>query len=313
MLDSHGLCRPFIINMKTLTIFTPAYNRAYTIGRTYESLLRQTCKDFEWLVVDDGSTDNTKELVNAWIAENQIPIRYVYQKNQGMHGAHNTAYANIHTPLNTCIDSDDWMPDDAVEKIVTFWKAHGSDKYAGIIGLDRTESGEIIGSCFPEGMTETRLQDFYAAGGSGDKKLVYRTDVVKKYPDYPLFEGERYVGLAYKYMLIDQDYKLLTLNVPLVTVEYQQDGSSFNMYSQYWRNPRGFAFFRKTEMLTTDSLKRRFIVCAHYVSSSIISRNKSFIRESPKKLMTILALPVGIALYCHIRHKVKHNRKFNLK
>ena len=78
--------------MKTLTVFTPAYNRAHTIGRTYESLCRQTSKDFEWLVVDDGSKDNTRELVENWIKEGKIDIRYVYQENQGMHGAHNTAY-----------------------------------------------------------------------------------------------------------------------------------------------------------------------------------------------------------------------------
>ena len=114
--------------MKTLTIFTPAYNRARTLPRTYESLLRQTCKDFEWLVIDDGSTDGTRELVEDWIKEKKIPIRYIHQKNQGMHGAHNTAYRNISTELNTCIDSDDYMPDDAVEKIVRFWERYGSDK-----------------------------------------------------------------------------------------------------------------------------------------------------------------------------------------
>lgn len=170
--------------MKTLTIFTPAYNRAHTLSRTYESLLRQTCEDFEWLIVDDGSKDLTKALVEGWIQEGKIGIRYIYQQNQGMHGAHNTAYRNIDTELNTCIDSDDYMPDDAVETIINFWKAHGSDKYAGIIGLDCTEDGNIIGTSFPKGMTETTLNGFYAKGGKGDKKLVYRTDVIKQYPEY---------------------------------------------------------------------------------------------------------------------------------
>lgn len=300
--------------MKTLTIFTPAYNRAHTIGRTYESLCRQTCQDFEWLVVDDGSQDNTKELIEGWIKENKISIRYIYQQNQGMHGAHNTAYANIKTELNTCIDSDDYMPDDAVEKIVTFWKEHGSDKYAGILALDQEENtGRIIGTSFPEDMKESTLQGFYAAGGKGDKKLVYRTEVIKKYPPYPLFEGERYVGLAYKYMLIDQDYKLLTLNEPLVIVEYQADGSSYNMFKQYWRNPKGFAFFRKTEMVTTKSLKRKFMVCIHYVSSSIISKNKKFIQESPCKFLTVLAIPAGYLLYLKIKHSVQNDVKMNIK
>lgn len=299
--------------MKTLTVFTPAYNRAHTIPRTYESLLRQTSKDFEWLVIDDGSTDNTKVLVEGWMAENRIPIRYIRQENQGMHGAHNTAYRNITTVLNTCIDSDDWMPDDAVEKIVTFWEKHGSGKYAGIVGLDQTPDGKIIGTCFPENLKESTLQDFYARGGKGDKKLVYRTDVIRSYPEYPLFEGERYVGLAYKYMLIDREYKLLTLNEPLVTVEYQSDGSSYNMYKQYWRNPKGFSFFRKTEMVCAPTLKRRFVSCIHYVASSIIAKNKCFLKESPRKLLTIIACPIGLLWYCQIRHKVKTESKMNFR
>lgn len=298
--------------MKTLTIFTPAYNRAHTLGRTYESLLRQNCNDFVWLIIDDGSKDNTRELVESWMKENRIEIRYIYQENQGMHGAHNTAYRNIDTELNTCIDSDDYMPDNAVEIIVNFWKEYGSEKYAGIIGLDSTENGGIIGTSFPEDMKETTLNGFYAKGGRGDKKLVYRTDLIKQYPEYPIFEGEKYVGLAYKYMLIDQDYQLLTINKPLVIVEYQQDGSSVNMYRQYWNNPNGFAFFRKTEIVTTKSFRRKFIVCVHYVSSSFIAKNKRFINESPEKMLTALAIPLGYMLYLYIKYKVKTNAKMKI-
>lgn len=300
--------------MATLTIFTPAYNRAHTIGRTYESLCRQTCKDFEWLIIDDGSQDNTRELVEGWIAESIIPIRYIYQKNQGMHGAHNTAYRNITTELNICIDSDDYMPDDAVEKIITFWKAHGSDRYAGLVGLDIDDQHkQIIGKAFPEGLTETTLSGYYAAGGSGDKKLVYRTEVINSYPEYPIFEGERYVGLAYKYMLIDQDYKLLTTNEPLVVVDYQCDGSSASMYRQYWNNPKGFAFYRKTEMVYAPTLKRRFISCIHCVASSFICKNKRFIIESPRPFLTTIAIPLGYIWYLYIKFKIKTNATYKIK
>lgn len=299
--------------MKTLTIFTPTYNRAHTLIRTYESLCRQTCNDFEWLIIDDGSTDNTREIVTQWIKDANFKINYIYQDNQGMHGAHNTAYKNILTELNICIDSDDYMPNDAVESIITFWEDNKSGKYAGIIGLDQRENGSIIGTSFPYNLKEITLQGFYANGGKGDKKLVYRTDVIKRYPEYPIFEGERYVGLAYKYMLIDQDYKMLTLNKPLVTVEYQTDGSSNMMWKQYWNNPNGFAFFRKTEMVVAPTIKRRFISCIHYVSSSIISKNKEFISESPKKIMTLLATIPGVALYLLIRYKVINNKIFTTK
>ncbi len=152
-----------------LTVFTPAYNRAHTIGRTYESLCNQTCKDFVWLIVDDGSSDGTSALVSDWIAENSLPIYYIRQDNQGMHGAHNTAYDNITTELNTCIDSDDWMPLDAVESISNFWRENGSDKWAGFVGLDQTEDDKIIGKDFPTDLKHTTLQDYYRAGGSGDK------------------------------------------------------------------------------------------------------------------------------------------------
>lgn len=299
--------------MKTLTIFTPAYNRAHTLGRTYESLLRQTCDDFEWLIVDDGSKDSTKELVEGWMQEGKISIRYIYQQNQGMHGAHNTAYRNIHTELNTCIDSDDYMPDDAVETIVNFWKANGSDKYAGIIGLDCTENGNIIGTSFPKEVKETTLSSFYAKGGKGDKKLVYRTEIIKQYPEYPIFEGEKYVSLGYKYLLIDQDYTLLSLNKPLVVVEYQQDGSSMNMYRQYWNNPKGFAFIRKVDMKLCGSLKRKFESCIHYVSSSIRAKNTRFIAESPLPVLTVLAIVPGCLLYLLTKYKVQSNQKMNVK
>jgi glycosyltransferase involved in cell wall biosynthesis len=288
---------------KTLTIFTPAYNRAHTLHLGYEALLRQTCNDFEWLIIDDGSTDNTRELVEGWIAEGKIDIRYHYQENQGMHGAHNTAYRLIETELNTCIDSDDYMPDDAVEKIVNFWKEHGNENVAGIIGLDRSTKGKIIGSLFPEEMKSTTLLDFYESGGKGDKKLVYRTDVIKEIPEYPIFEGEKYVGLACKYYQIDKKYKLLTMNEVLCIVEYQEDGSSMNMFKQYKNNPRGFAYYRKQEMVFTKSLRRRFIVCAHYVASSIISKNRNFLFESPCKILTFIAIPVGWALYAYIMYK----------
>lgn len=292
--------------METLTVFTPAYNRAYTIHLCYESLCRQTCKDFVWLVVDDGSTDNTKELIESWQEkDNGFRIEYVYKQNGGMHTAHNTAYENIKTELNVCIDSDDYMTDDAVEKIVDLWKRKGDEKYAGMIALDCLQNGEIIGTELEKDRETTTLKGFYQRGGKGDKKLIYRTDVMNKYPPYPEFEGEKYVSIAYKYYLADEDYTLLILNEPVCVVEYQTDGSSTNMYRQYLRNPKGFAFIRKVDMEKADNFKELFRCTTHYVSSSIISKNRHFIKESPKKAATVLSIPFGAALTVYIRHKSK--------
>lgn len=293
-------------NKIKLTVFTPAYNRAHTLLRTYESLLQQDCKDFVWLIIDDGSTDHTAELVRRWQSkENGFEIRYIYKENGGMHTAHNTAYAHIDTELNTCIDSDDKLAPGAVRMILDKWERVRNQGYAGMIGLDADFDNNVIGKGFPEGMTETTVIGYYAAGGSGDKKLVYRTDIINQYPAYPVFEGEKYVSLAYKYRLIDQKYKMAVLDEILCNVEYQPDGSSNNMWCQYLNNPKGFAFWRKVCMKYPTSKKRMVVDCIHYCSSSQIAHNRNYIRESPRKLLTVLCTPAGWALTAYIRRKAK--------
>lgn len=289
-----------------LTVFTPTYNRAHTLLRTYESLCRQSCKNFIWLIVDDGSTDNSAELVRDWQSrDNGFDIQYIYKENGGMHTAHNVAYANIRTELNTCIDSDDVLAKGAVEKILNKWTEIKDMDYAGIVGLDADFNGNIIGRAFPNNLTETTLSGYYAAGGKGDKKLVYRTDIINTYPEYPVFEGEKYVSLAYKYLLIDQKYKLAVLNKVLCNVEYQPDGSSNNMFRQYLKNPKGFAFWRTIKMQYPESTKRLITDCIHYCSSSLIAKDKDYIKKSPRKLLTVLCTPAGRVLTAWIRRKVK--------
>ena len=281
-----------------ITIFTPAYNRAHTLPRTYRSLCTQSNKNFIWLIIDDGSTDTTKSLVDNWINEQtEFEIKYIYKENGGMHTAHNTAYRNITTELNVCIDSDDMLSNNAVQSIWDKWNSVKYNKIcAGIIGLDADFNGNLIGKDLSATGEFTTLSDYYANGGTGDKKLVYKTEIIKQYPDYPVFENEKYVALAYKYKLIDQDYKLATLNEVLCNVEYQQDGSSATMWNQYLKNPKGFAFWRKLCMLYPTSKKRLIIDCIHYISSCIIANNKNMIKESPKKLMTLICIIPGIIL-----------------
>lgn len=285
-----------------LTVFTPAYNRAHTLGRCYESMLKQKCKDFKWLIIDDGSTDNTKELVDSWLnKDNGFEIIYKYKKNGGMHTAHNLAYELIDTELNVCIDSDDYMPDDAVKKIISFWNKNKRSDLAGIMALDAYTDGKVIGDKFPNELKESTYFDIYNKYGlKGDKKLIYRSELTIQYP-YPIFEGEKYVSLAYKYAKLDSKYKLALMNEVVCNVEYMEDGSSLNMLKQYRRNPKGFAFIRIDNMKNPKaSLKFKFKECIHYVSSSFISKNKNYLKESPCKILTVLAIPVGYVLYRYI-------------
>lgn len=291
--------------MATLTVFTPTYNRAHTLERTYESLCRQTCKDFVWLIVDDGSTDNTSELVEKWIRNADFLIRYTYKENGGLFTGYNTAYLNIETELNVCIDSDDFMPDNAVERIVTFWRKYGSESYAGILGLDfLLQDGKPIGGYFPEGLKETFLINLYLKClHGGDTKPVYRSELTRRVAPMVGFKGEKNFNPVYMALQIDNDYPLLVLNECLCIVDYQEnDSMSRGILRQYMNSPRSFCKLRRLEMtLKHNTLKNKLRVCMHYVATSIIAGNKRYILESPLPLMTLLMTPLGILLYIYIK------------
>lgn len=293
--------------MPTITVFTPLYNRKDTLKRTYNSLVKQTNKDFLWLIIDDGSTDDPYSEIKKWMSvDNGFEIKYIYKENGGMHTAHNTAYAIIDTELNVCIDSDDYMPCDAIEKILKCWNESKTKGYAGIIALDyNASSNKVIGKNLPDDKDSITLSGYYNDGGEGDKKLIYRTDIIKQTPPYPVFDGEKYVALAYKYYLIDEKYELKILNENVCMVDYQLDGSSTNMYRQYVRNPKGFAFWRKEQMKRSKHFISRFKACVHYVSSSLIDRNWQFVSQSPCIFLTLLAIPLGAALTIYIKRKAK--------
>lgn len=296
---------------RQLTIFTPTYNRAYCLGRAYESLLRQTCKDFEWLVIDDGSTDNTKGLVETWQEEGKIPIRYIYKENGGMHSAHNTAHAHIETELCICLDSDDMLTDDCIESVLKFWadNAKYHSQVAGIIAEDGYICGGIIGTHLPHNMviaSEDYLRE--KMGVSGDKKIIYRSDCANMVPPYPEFEGEKFGSMAFKRRLIEVDLGLKWLVMPRIIylVEYMDDGATKNMFKLYTHSFHGWDVERRHAMLYSLTIKRRFMSAIHYVSNSIFLKKRNFISDSPRKLMTLAAIPFGIVLNMLIRYKTRH-------
>lgn len=290
-----------------LTVFTPTFNRAYCIHQIYDSLLRQTKKNFMWLVVDDGSTDNTRELVTKWQKEKKIDIQYIYQENQGMHGAHNTAYANMNTELNVCIDSDDFMTDNAVELILDKWNSiEDKSNVSGIVGLDIDKKGNVQGK-IPDNMMYSTWHDLNVIHKSrGDKKFVFRTDIIKKYPKYPFFENERFVPLSTLYLMIDQDYKLACMHEVLCVIEYMQDGSTLNIFKQYKRNPRGFRYARQIELTYIKEFKIQVKKVLHYISSTLFIKDFKFFKNNPKKVLTLICLPLGVFFHLYILFK---NRK----
>ena len=291
-----------------LTVFTPTYNRAHTLVRTYESLCRQTCRVFEWLVVDDGSTDDTARLVEAWKQERKIPIRYIYKENGGLYTGYNTAYQNIDSELCVCVDSDDYMPDDAVEKILRCWRARGGNQYAGLMGLDYRLDDTPIGGFFPKGLDEVWFMDLYLRKlHLGDTKPVLRTELMKQVAPMEGFPGEKNFNPVYMMMQVCDQYPLLLLNENLCYVDYQAgDSMSAGIWKQYVNSPRSFQKQRILEMqLVHNTWYNRVRLAIHYVASSIIARDKQWLRRSPLKLLTLLVAPLGGLLYRLILHKSK--------
>ena len=209
---------------KRITVFTPTYNRAHLLHSCYESLLRQSNQLFKWLIIDDGSTDNTREVVEKWIAEKEIEIKYIYKENGGLHTGYNTAIESMDTELSICIDSDDWLPDNAIELILSVWDKNKSDDLAGLIGLDYTADGRIIGDVLPNGEKIEPIKLLASKNNRGDKKYVVRTSVYKEVAPMPVFAGEKNFNPHYMILKLSAKYKFLAVNQPLCIVDYQEDG-----------------------------------------------------------------------------------------
>lgn len=300
--------------MKTLTVFTPTYNRAHTLTRLYRSLCRQTSRDFEWLVIDDGSTDGTRALVEGFIGEGLLPIRYVRKENGGLYTGYNTAYVRIRTELNVCIDSDDWMPDDAVERIVRTWRERGSERYAGLVGLDcDARTGEPIGGRFPADMTECCFYALYTHRlHRGDSKQVMRTDLMRRVAPQVGFPGEKNFNPVYMLLQVCDDYPLIVLDECLCIVEYQEDGSSMSraVFRQYMDSPRSFAKTRMLEMtLKHNTFLNKCRVCIHYVAESLLACEGGWLRRSPCRVLTLCMAPAGWLLSVYIRHRCRQSAK----
>ena len=309
--------------MKVLTVFTPTYNRKHTLPRTYKSLCCQTCEDFEWLVIDDGSSDGTREWVESlgnkivnkgqrfdWMGrklggvdENhfmiktpQMLITYIYKPNGGLYTGYNVAYTSIETELCVCVDSDDFMPEDAVEKIVKRWRERPIEKdYCGILGLDfNVVDGKPIGGFFPDELHECNEMEMGLKNiHVGDTKEVMRTDLMRKVAPMEGFKEEKNFNPWYMMMQVLDQYPMLIVNDNLCWVEYQigKDSMSQGIWRQYSNSPRSFAKHRAMAMrMKHNTFPNKMRLCIHYVSSCIIARDGQWLKNSPMKFLLVTYL-----------------------
>lgn len=224
-----------------ITILTPTYNRASLLPRLFDSLLRQTNKDFEWIVVDDGSTDDTRDVV-ANLKEKcggAFPMGYVYKANGGKHMAINIGAERARGELLFIADSDDLLTDDALETVANSWHDISDDKsFAGIAGLDiAMDTREVIGSGLPQEHIDCNAIDIrYRHHVTGDMKEVFRTEVLREFP-FPEFAGERFCPEQLVWFRMARRYKLRYINKPIYIADYQPDGITAGITRARMRNP----------------------------------------------------------------------------
>ncbi|HCN11497.1 MAG TPA: glycosyltransferase [Chryseobacterium sp.] len=290
--------------MIKLTVFTPTYNRAHLLPRLYKSLCEQTAMNFIWMIIDDGSTDGTFELVRRWQQEKIVQTEYHFKNNGGMHTAHNLAYQLISTDWNTCIDSDDMMPNKAVELINEAIELATDESYYGIVGLDAGFDGVVLGEKFPEKLSKvrmTQLVKLYSV--TGDKKLVCKSKIMKELPPYPEYPGEKLVPLSYKSLEAEKKYYLKPVNEILCWVEYQPDGSTKNMLRNYRKNPKGFAFMRIARLNSGLNFSEKIKNCILLVSSVFFSGDFKTLLKTKETGWVIAAIPLGLLVNIYIRLK----------
>jgi glycosyltransferase involved in cell wall biosynthesis len=229
-----------------ITVFTPTYNRGEYLPVLYQSLLTQNFKDFEWVIVDDGSTDNTADLVQSWKTENKIDINFITQSNSGKHIAINKGAAAARGALFFTVDSDDYLTDNALERIAFHWsnvQQLPEEEGKNIIGLGANriyQDGSVIGGNVNYDILDTDLLDLrFVRNIKGDKAEIYKTKVVQDNP-FPLIEGERFCpeSLIF-YRLANQEYKLRFFNEDIYVCEYLEGGLTRSSFGTIKNGPIG--------------------------------------------------------------------------
>lgn len=248
-----------------LTVFTPTYNREYCLSDLYVSLCKQTCRDFTWLVIDDGSSDNTEELIAGFKSENKISIKYIKQINAGKHVAMNRAFDECKTELIICVDSDDSLTEDAVAIILNKYY-NESRQILGLYFRRVHKDGSRGASEYPKDLKYVGITDLYHDYDfHGDTAIVLRTDLIDKFR-FPVFAEERFVTERVFYNLINTIAPMLLCEDEIYISDYLSDGYTKNAVKLAINNPYGSAMAFLSESIYGNKIIYRSKNYAEYLA-----------------------------------------------
>ncbi len=287
------------------TVFTPSYNRGRLLSRVYESLKRQANKDFEWLIIDDGSTDDTSTIAKAFMEEESFSVRYIYKENGGKHTAHNLAVKEAKGEWCLCLDSDDWLADNAMETLVQ-----------AVSVLDTTDCGIIAGKSLQDGTRLSNEIDIprkhcnmyeYTSkyNGAGEYALVLRTEILRSYP-FPEIEGETFMGESVVYDRLGlEGFTMAITNKVIQICEYQEDGLTSSIYQTLKNNPTAYQIYHMQRIDLVNSFVERVQHSIRYRAFRRLSKNKEYAYCGKRKFLVWLMTVPGFfgALYYRRRTK----------
>ena len=245
--------------MIKLTYFTPTYNRKQLLENLYNSLKQQTNKNFEWLIIDDGSTDSTEEVVNKWITEKIINIKYVWKENGGKNSAMDMAHEICKTEYIACIDSDDYLTNDSTEILYKYLnKVSENDNLVGIVGRRAHYDGIPFNDAWSKDAEEIYFNEIQKKYGyTQDTVLIFKTNIVKNFK-FPKFEGENFVTETVLYNQFMYDYKILMIPECIYLAEYQEVGYTSQGMNLFYKNPKGYLYALKQNAVISIKNKEKF-------------------------------------------------------
>ena len=265
-----------------ISILTATYNRANLLSKLYESIVYNLKKDIdvEWLIMDDGSIDNTKEVVQKFIEKNNIEIRYFYQENQGKMQSINNLIEGAHGELIIECDSDDYFTNNAFEMIKKSFEKNVKKEYYALCFLKYDQTGKNMGKNFKNEISKM-FDLYFKEGENGEKALVFNTEIRKQYK-YELENGERFITEARMFHKMDEKYNIICVNEPIMICEYQIEGYTKNINKQFIENPYGY-FNYFNEILQKDmrgvSFRKRLYAIKHYILFATLINQKKIVKQ----------------------------------
>lgn len=287
--------------METITILTPTYNRGNMLPKLYDSILKQTAGSFKWLIIDDGSSDFTRDTVASWIKKGLIKIEYIYQENGGKHTALNRAVEQIETDLTFIVDSDDYLPENAIETILRYHKKYNEVKgLCGYSFLRFYPDGKVNEAYFPQDeLIDTYVNARINAGIAGDKAEVFFTDILKRYP-FPVFQGEKFMPEDLVWVQMSGPYKMVHINQCVYISDYLDGGLTRSGKRMKLKSPN--AMTKRAEIYLNDkavNIKTKCKMILLYIIYGHVAkfRDRELIQRINTKGLYIAAFVPGILLY----------------